>query len=177
MRVVVQARALEWPAVASSDECSRRLRFVQVKLLDVFEDPEHLMLITEMCAGDLFTRLRSAPDGRFCDTDASRLSSQIVSGVAYLHAHGVVHCDLKPSNVSLKCRAQTPCRARSCELPPLICRIAAGSPLARPPPTALFPPSLPTLTRSADSPLLFRPAGCRALHLPHTDPRCGVRGN
>jgi len=70
-----------------------------VKLLDVFEDPEHLMLITEMCAGDLFTRLRSAPDGRFCDTDASRLSSQIVSGVAYLHAHGVVHCDLKPSNI------------------------------------------------------------------------------
>jgi len=70
-----------------------------VKLLDVFEDPEHLMLITEICAGDLFTRLRHAPDGRFSETDASRLSSQIVSGVAYLHAHGVVHCDLKPSNI------------------------------------------------------------------------------
>ncbi len=35
----------------------------------------------------------------FSEQVAAQLARQIVSAVAYLHEHGVVHCDLKPSNI------------------------------------------------------------------------------
>ena len=71
-----------------------------VLLLDVFEDAEHLTLVTElMHGGDLFKRLRNAPNGRFDEIVASRFVAQIAAAVAYLHHHGVVHCDLKPANL------------------------------------------------------------------------------
>ena len=64
--------------------------------LDVFEDAEHLTLVTElMHGGDFFKRLRNAPNGRFDEIVASRFVAQIAAAVAYLHHHGVVHCDLE----------------------------------------------------------------------------------
>jgi hypothetical protein len=58
-----------------------------VQLLDVFEDPEHLTLITEhMRGGDLFVRLKAEQEQRFSDAVASRLGAQMVAAVAYLYA-------------------------------------------------------------------------------------------
>ena len=69
-----------------------------VRLLDVFENEESLSLVTEiMRGGDLFKKLEKATF--FSEEVAAGLARQIVSAVAHLHAHGVVHCDLKPSNI------------------------------------------------------------------------------
>ncbi len=69
-----------------------------VALLDVFEEDEKLLLVTElMKGGDLFRQLTRF--STFSEGQAMKLGRQIVSAVAYLHEHGVVHCDLKPSNI------------------------------------------------------------------------------
>ena len=66
-----------------------------VLLMDVFEEPEHLILITElMRGGDLLQRLDHAPDKRFPDAIASRLSAQLVAAVAYASATGFQHARL-----------------------------------------------------------------------------------
>lgn len=71
-----------------------------VKLIDVFDTPSDIVLITElMSGGDLFERMRAVPSGRFEPPVAARLGAQLVAAVNYLHANGVVHCDLKPSNI------------------------------------------------------------------------------
>ena len=71
-----------------------------VQLLDVFEDTEHIILITElMHGGDLRMRLKAQAAGYFEEVAGARLAAQIVSAVAYLHSVAVVHCDLKPGNV------------------------------------------------------------------------------
>jgi len=72
-----------------------------VQLIDVFETDTELFLVTEiMRGGDLFQQLTKVE--HFSEAEAVVLSRQIVSATAYLHEHGVVHCDLKPSNILLK---------------------------------------------------------------------------
>ena len=71
-----------------------------VKCHDAYETDDKLYIFLElMSGGDLYIRLRDAPGGRFDEPTASHLGAQIVAAVSYLHAHAIVHCDLKPSNV------------------------------------------------------------------------------
>lgn len=69
-----------------------------VRLVDVFESEDKMYLVTElMRGGDLFQHLASR--STFSELEAVRLARQITSAVAAIHAVGVVHCDLKPSNI------------------------------------------------------------------------------
>ena len=69
-----------------------------IKLHDVFESDDQLLLVTDlMRGGDLFQQLARA--STFSEAEAAKLARQIISAVAYLHENGIVHCDLKPSNI------------------------------------------------------------------------------
>ena len=48
--------------------------------------------------------------------DARRMLAQIAAGLAYLHARGVAHCDLKPANVLIVDggKVHTACARWSC---------------------------------------------------------------
>jgi len=69
-----------------------------LQMIDVFETPDELLLVSDlMRGGDLFQALAGVE--RFSELEARLIFEQIVSAVAHLHHHHVVHCDLKPSNI------------------------------------------------------------------------------
>lgn len=71
-----------------------------VELLDFFEDKKFVYMALELCGGgDLYRRLRD--DGPLSERDASGYMGQLLAGLAYLHERGVMHRDLKLSNLLL----------------------------------------------------------------------------
>ncbi|CAM9245204.1 unnamed protein product, partial [Phaeothamnion confervicola] len=65
-----------------------------------FEDAEHVYILLELCSHcSLSDLVRKA--GRCAEPDARRYMLQILDAVEYLHAHGVIHRDLKLGNVFL----------------------------------------------------------------------------
>jgi hypothetical protein len=69
-------------------------------LRDIYEDYSHFYVILDLArGGELFDHL--IKDGSYSEKDASRLISEILSALAFLHNIGVVHCDLKPENILL----------------------------------------------------------------------------
>mmetsp|Transcript_8727 Transcript_8727/g.14336 ORF Transcript_8727/g.14336 Transcript_8727/m.14336 type:complete len:654 (-) Transcript_8727:635-2596(-) len=69
-------------------------------LRDIYEDESHFYVILDLArGGELFDHLIN--DGSYSEKDASRLISEILSALAFLHNIGVVHCDLKPENILL----------------------------------------------------------------------------
>eukprot|EP00123_Amoebidium_parasiticum_P013021 comp21714_c0_seq1/m.30681 comp21714_c0_seq1/g.30681 ORF comp21714_c0_seq1/g.30681 comp21714_c0_seq1/m.30681 type:complete len:398 (-) comp21714_c0_seq1:424-1617(-) len=67
------------------------------RLYDVIETPYHFVLVQEyLGGGDLFDLV---PPNEGCrEVQALTYLEQIVGGVAYMHARGVVHRDIKPEN-------------------------------------------------------------------------------
>ncbi|KAJ2789540.1 Calcium/calmodulin-dependent protein kinase type I [Coemansia linderi] len=73
-------------------------------LVDYFETPRNVYLITELCTGgELFEHILCRKPA-FTERDAAQVMRQIVEGVCFLHAHGIVHRDLKAEN----CLFRTP---------------------------------------------------------------------
>eukprot|EP00388_Colpodella_angusta_P001474 GDKJ01004710.1.p1 GENE.GDKJ01004710.1~~GDKJ01004710.1.p1 ORF type:complete len:1332 (-),score=352.22 GDKJ01004710.1:262-4257(-) len=75
-----------------------------VRLFESFEDNENVHLIQEDCAGgELFDRLTSASAAggaraAFSEREAINIMQQVLSALAYCHAHGIVHRDVKAEN-------------------------------------------------------------------------------
>lgn len=69
-----------------------------VQLLGHFEDETHIYMVLELCeGGNLFKLLRQT--GPLAEDEAGHISYQILRAVAYMHSNGVVHRDLKLSNI------------------------------------------------------------------------------
>jgi len=71
------------------------------KLHDVYESDEDLALVMECCTGgELFDRLEERV--QFTEFEAAETTRQMLHAVGYLHAHNVVHRDLKLENFLLE---------------------------------------------------------------------------
>lgn len=71
-----------------------------VELLDFFEDDRFVYMVMELCGGgDLYRWLRRR--GAMGEDEARGYMGQLLAGLAYLHERGVMHRDLKLSNLLL----------------------------------------------------------------------------
>ncbi|KAF8403926.1 hypothetical protein HHK36_012032 [Tetracentron sinense] len=73
-----------------------------VNLIEVIDDPEsdHLYMVLEYVEGKEICNL-SETAGPIDETTARRYFRDIIAGVTYLHAHNIVHGDIKPENLLL----------------------------------------------------------------------------
>ena len=69
-----------------------------VAVYDVVEDDAHLWLVLEYVAGTTLSRLITAR-GALSPDDAAALLAPLADGLRHAHASGIVHRDVKPSNV------------------------------------------------------------------------------
>lgn len=72
-----------------------------IRYYETMEDSEHIYLIMEMCSGGPLSKyIKNAHDNGFGfeEADMARIMIQMLRGVAYCHAHGIVHRDVKPQN-------------------------------------------------------------------------------
>ena len=79
-----------------------------VRLRDYFYYKEHLLIVTELLRDSLFQFYRyiDAQDERgsrsyFTPGAIAAIAAQLLTGLEFAHACGVVHCDIKPENVCL----------------------------------------------------------------------------
>ncbi|KAI9021846.1 kinase-like domain-containing protein [Hyaloraphidium curvatum] len=69
-----------------------------IQLLDWFETKEHVCLVFEQAAGgELFDRIEQL--GHYTERDAACIAAVLCNALAYVHAKGVLHRDLKTHNV------------------------------------------------------------------------------
>jgi len=71
-----------------------------VGLEEVYEDKKYYYLVLELVSGgEVFEHL--IQKGAYSEQTAARLLRDVVDALAFLHAHGLVHLDLKPENLVL----------------------------------------------------------------------------
>ena len=71
-----------------------------IRLIDVFYDDLHIFLIQELAAGGELL-IRISKKDHFTEREAGLLFKQVLSGLEYLHRHGICHRDVKPENILL----------------------------------------------------------------------------
>lgn len=82
----------------------RKLRHENVvRLIDVFfiEEKEKFYMIMEYCPVVLKELLDSVPTMRLPIWQSAEYFRQLMCGLEYLHAHGIIHYDIKPGNLLL----------------------------------------------------------------------------
>ncbi|KAK1945044.1 Calcium-dependent protein kinase 2 [Phytophthora citrophthora] len=64
----------------------------------VYEEHQKVYIIQEMCTGgELYDRV--VQRGKYSERDAANIMSQLVSALQALHAHNILHLDIKPENI------------------------------------------------------------------------------
>lgn len=71
-----------------------------IRIHAVGEDGEHVYFVMELCSDNLAARI--ARDGALAEPDIVHMAQDVVRGLGFAHAHGVIHRDLKPENVLLR---------------------------------------------------------------------------
>lgn len=100
-------------APGSSDDRLRReaarLRLLThegiVRVFNIEQDADFgaYFIVMELVAGEsLKALLNRSPEGRLQITAALTLARQLAEALDYAHARGVVHCDVKPSNILIE---------------------------------------------------------------------------
>ncbi|KAI8621193.1 kinase-like domain-containing protein [Chytriomyces sp. MP71] len=73
-----------------------------LQLHTYFESASHVYLVTELCPhGELYRYIQGRTNGHLTEAEARGALEEIVKGVLYLHSLGIIHRDLKLSNVLL----------------------------------------------------------------------------
>eukprot|EP00471_Norrisiella_sphaerica_P010411 CAMPEP_0184492574 /NCGR_PEP_ID=MMETSP0113_2-20130426/23700_1 /TAXON_ID=91329 /ORGANISM="Norrisiella sphaerica, Strain BC52" /LENGTH=597 /DNA_ID=CAMNT_0026877451 /DNA_START=292 /DNA_END=2082 /DNA_ORIENTATION=- len=92
-------RAAKYLAVFSAEiQIMRRLDHQYcIKFYEAFEDSNYLYMSMELCTGgELFDRI--VAKRRHTERGAAKILRMLFEGLAYIHHHGLAHCDLKPDN-------------------------------------------------------------------------------
>ncbi|CAI5474538.1 unnamed protein product [Closterium sp. Yama58-4] len=131
-------------AMICEEECEEVRREVQmmqrarghpriVALHEALEDVRAVHIIMELChGGELFHRIVTRQ--RYSEPAAASVARQLASALAFLHARGVAHRDVKPENILLCSRADdtsiklTDFGAATLLLPGTQCTERVGSP-------------------------------------------------
>jgi polo-like kinase 4 len=89
--------------VANEVEIHCQLKHPSIlELYNYFEDSEYVYLVMELCSkGELYSYIKKKKEGKLAEKEASKFMKQIVEGLLYLHSHGIIHRDLKLSNMLL----------------------------------------------------------------------------
>ncbi|XP_067934928.1 serine/threonine-protein kinase 36-like [Watersipora subatra] len=81
-------------------EIMRQLRHPNiVQMLDSFETEKEVVAVTDYACGELFQILED--DGSLPEDQVQQIAAQLVSALFYLHAHRILHRDMKPQNILL----------------------------------------------------------------------------
>jgi serine/threonine-protein kinase len=71
-----------------------------IRIRAVGEEGEHVYFVMDLCSDNLAARI--ARDGALAEADIVRVARDVVRGLGFAHAQGVIHRDLKPDNVLLR---------------------------------------------------------------------------
>ncbi|CAO3589543.1 unnamed protein product [Absidia cylindrospora] len=105
--IKIIARSYLVSSITTAKSVQRELAILQllhhphlVELKQVLQDSSYVYFVMEYLeGGELFHIL--AERGKFKESDARRLFYQMVSSLAWCHAHHICHRDLKPENILL----------------------------------------------------------------------------
>lgn len=72
-----------------------------INVISTFEDDHNIYLVMDLCVkGNLYKELRRKK--RFAEPEAKHVIKQLLSAVSHLHREGIVHRDLKLSNILIE---------------------------------------------------------------------------